>query len=293
MLSVYMIGYKSTQGLPPATYPLDLVAGATGAFSLRRLRVAYAGSAIRVRRSTDNMEQDIGFSGDYLDTVSLLAFCGGGNGLIRTWYDQSGNTRDVGQSSAGSQPQIVSSGTLLVGFGGLPVIDFAGSVLASTVNTSSFITTTAGTVFTVFNADTAAGSSPPDGRSLWCHAAGNAGMTFQSGAGCCTYVFASSAFRTAVTTGLSAGQNYIGVWWHNSTTIKNYVNTDTAGASTSAGTSDALTSTLRLGQAGTGTGGTSFDGKMTEWISYASALSDPNIDTLGQAQASVYGITWI
>ena len=36
---------------------------ATRAYSTRKLRSAYAGSAIRIRRSSDNAEQDIGFSG--------------------------------------------------------------------------------------------------------------------------------------------------------------------------------------------------------------------------------------
>lgn len=95
------------------------------AYSTRKLRAAYTGSAIRVRRSSDNTELDIGFSNNELDTAALLAHCGAGNGFIVTWYDQSGNSRDVTQATAGNQPQIVSSGSVLT-LGSKPTAQFDG-----------------------------------------------------------------------------------------------------------------------------------------------------------------------
>jgi len=93
---------------------LDLYPNAAAAYSLRLLRTAYTGSAIRVRRSSDNTEQDIGFSGSgELDTSSLTSFCGSGNGFVTTWYDQSGNARNATQTTATNQPQIVSSGSVI------------------------------------------------------------------------------------------------------------------------------------------------------------------------------------
>jgi hypothetical protein len=53
---------------------LDTYTDAAAAFSLRKLRAAYNGSAIRVRRSNDNAEQDIGFINNQLDTGSLATF---------------------------------------------------------------------------------------------------------------------------------------------------------------------------------------------------------------------------
>jgi SPP1 family predicted phage head-tail adaptor len=91
---------------------LDLYPNAAAAYSLRKLRTAYSGSAVRVRRSSDNTEQDIGFVADELDTASLLAFCGAGNGFVQTWYDQSGNARDAAQTTQTKQPRIVSSGVI-------------------------------------------------------------------------------------------------------------------------------------------------------------------------------------
>jgi hypothetical protein len=57
----------------------------SAAYSLRKLRTAYTGPAIRVRRSSDNTEADIGFtaSGD-LDQTALMAFVGSQNLLLRS-----------------------------------------------------------------------------------------------------------------------------------------------------------------------------------------------------------------
>ena len=65
---------------PQLAPPNDAVA-----YSLRKLRSAYIGSAVRVRRSSDNTEQDIGFTTEgELDTTSLLSFVGGENLLLQS-----------------------------------------------------------------------------------------------------------------------------------------------------------------------------------------------------------------
>jgi len=93
---------------------LDTYGGSAVAYSLRKLSSTYSGSAIRVRRSSDNSEQDIGFVDGELDTTSLLSFVGASSGYITTWYDQSGNANDATQSTLASQCQIVSSGSLIL-----------------------------------------------------------------------------------------------------------------------------------------------------------------------------------
>ena len=93
---------------------LDLYPGAAAAYSVRKLRTAYTGNAIRVRRSSDNAEQNIGFTAlGNLDTTALTTFCSGTNGFVTTWYDQSGNAKNVVQGTAANQPQIVSSGSVI------------------------------------------------------------------------------------------------------------------------------------------------------------------------------------
>jgi len=97
---------------PQSTLLLDLYPNAAVAYSLRKLRTSYSGSAIRVRRSSDNTEQDIGFVAGNLDTASLASFCAGTNGFVTTWYDQSGNNRNVIQTTAVYQPRIVNNGVV-------------------------------------------------------------------------------------------------------------------------------------------------------------------------------------
>lgn len=105
-------------------YLLNDYTNAAAAYSLRKLSSTYTGSAIRVRRSNDNAEQDIGFalSGNF-DTSALTTFVGANNGFVVTWYDQSGNSNNATQATAGSQPQIVSSGSVITD-NGRPAILF-------------------------------------------------------------------------------------------------------------------------------------------------------------------------
>lgn len=100
-------------GAARGSCPLDVLSGvANAAYGLRRLRAAYTGKCIRVRRSSDNTEIDVGFVGNSLDTVTLLAFTGSGKGYVTTLYDQSGNSYDAYQPTAAYQPLIVIAGVL-------------------------------------------------------------------------------------------------------------------------------------------------------------------------------------
>ncbi len=88
----------------------DAIPSIVAAYGMRRLRTAYTGSLLRVRRSSDNTEQDIGYTstGD-LDTAAVAAFVGGGSGYIVTWYDQSSNGYNATQTTAANQPLYVAS----------------------------------------------------------------------------------------------------------------------------------------------------------------------------------------
>jgi len=107
---------------------LDIYPTASAAYSLRLLRGAfYTSNAIRVRRSSDNTEQNIGFttSGN-LNTTALTSFVGAGNGFIVTWFDQSGNGSNSSQTTPSNQPQIVSAGSVLMQ-GANPTVSFNGT----------------------------------------------------------------------------------------------------------------------------------------------------------------------
>ena len=105
---------------------LDTYPNAAVAYSVRKLRTAYTGNAIRVRNAS-NAEQDIGFTATgNLDTTALLSHCGSGNGFVTTWYDQSGNSRNATQTTASLQPQIVSSGAV-INVNSKPSLQFDGT----------------------------------------------------------------------------------------------------------------------------------------------------------------------
>ena len=101
---------------------LDVYSGATAAYSVRRLRQFYTGSCMRVREDSGNTEADIGFdaNGD-LDTAAIASHCGSANGYVVTWYDQSGNGRDIGRSTTTGQPQIYN-GTSVLTDNGKPIL---------------------------------------------------------------------------------------------------------------------------------------------------------------------------
>jgi hypothetical protein len=80
--------------------------------SLELLDVNYVGFCIKVRRSSDNAVQDIGFVNGVLDTASLLTFVGSGDGFVIIIYDQVGSN-DMTQTTSNLQGQIVSNGSVI------------------------------------------------------------------------------------------------------------------------------------------------------------------------------------
>ena len=86
--------------------------GAEAAYSLRKLDRNYTGNAIRIREDSGNTETDIGFTtGGDLDTAAIASHCGANNGYVVTFYDQSGNSNDLTNSTAANQPRIYNGTT--------------------------------------------------------------------------------------------------------------------------------------------------------------------------------------
>ena len=101
---------KASGGAPPLI--LDQISGSEFAYSFFKLKTAYLGNCIRVRRDNDNAELDIGFVSNYIDTAAMLTFVGANNGRIVTFYDQSGNGFNATLATAAQQLQIVTTGVL-------------------------------------------------------------------------------------------------------------------------------------------------------------------------------------
>jgi len=117
---------------------LQIAPNAAAAYSLRSLTGGDP-KVVRVRRDTggaagDNDEQDFTVSG--ISSGALVDFVGSGNdGFVDTWYDQSGNGNDAEQATAGNQPKIVSSGSLVVD-NGIAGLDFDGDDFLVSISAS-------------------------------------------------------------------------------------------------------------------------------------------------------------
>ena len=102
--------------------PLDQVPTCKLAVGLRLLKTTYSGAAIRLRRNSDNVEADFGFSGTDLDTPAISSWLAGSTAYCVTLYDQSGNGNDMVSSNASNQPLYVENG-----LNGKPILRFSSS----------------------------------------------------------------------------------------------------------------------------------------------------------------------
>jgi hypothetical protein len=152
---------------------LDALTGVLAGYSVRRLRTAYTGDIMRVRRDSDNNEIDVGFdsndefgltspvsnatSGSFTDFADFIGHGGTpANGFCRYWYDQSSNANDAGQATQGSQPQIYDSGTGIITKGSRPSLAYA-----TNYTSSLSLTTSLATVYSTFDVrETPTASAP-------------------------------------------------------------------------------------------------------------------------------------
>ena len=136
---------------------LNNYSGASAAYSLRKLDGNYTGSAIKIRRDSDQALQDIGFANNELDTASIASFCSGTNGYVHTWYEQSGasGAANMVQSSASAQPKIYDSVSGIILENGKPTIEFdytnSQGFLGSPTNWSEISGDTNLTITTVYS----------------------------------------------------------------------------------------------------------------------------------------------
>jgi len=102
------------------TYSTDVYA----AYSVRELNRSYSGDCLRIREDGGDTEIDIGFSDGWIDTAAIASHCGANNGYVVKWYDQSGNSKDLIQSTAASQPQIYNGSSTFTASNGYAEIRF-------------------------------------------------------------------------------------------------------------------------------------------------------------------------
>ena len=243
---------------------LDTLASAfKGAYSSRKLRAGYAGAGLRVRRSSDSAEQDIGFSGLWLDTTALTSFVGSGSGYVSKWYDQSGNGNDLAMATTANQPRIVNAGTV-DNFGDTnsrPCLYFGGGNVALACTLTTGRTDTKHGIFGVASGGGAAGAA----RLLG---------TMGNGA---TADYASNGFINAI---LDTGSNLNGYW----------NNVFLNGSAWSTGTARHQFSAYE--DAG-GFYNVSVDGAAAGTHGLAQSISEPRTLTLGNAPVPNTGTGWV
>jgi hypothetical protein len=122
-------GWLQALGFPQYSWsslstPVDVAPpSARLAVGLRLLSNSYNGPLLRLRRSTDNSEQDFYASGRNLDTAAIRAWMGAGTVNCVTLYDQSGNGRNITQATASAQPKLVLQSSA----NNLPALNFTTS----------------------------------------------------------------------------------------------------------------------------------------------------------------------
>lgn len=143
--------YNHYPSLKPFHILDDKLTDISFAFSMRVLESDYNGPLIRLRRSSDNAEEDFSWSdNDIVDINAINTWRNGSNVFVRTWYDQSGQGRNATQTDINSQPEFFPE-ILTPHFQGDGVDDF---LIIETPNGVQDVTNSGnqGTVITVLRA---------------------------------------------------------------------------------------------------------------------------------------------
>jgi hypothetical protein len=277
---------SSNMTLTSSALPLDSLTGIEFALSAsRRLLTTYTGALIRVRRSSDNTEQDIGYTGaNILDTAALLSFVGSGDGFIRTVYGQS-NSRNFVQTTTTFQPRIVVSGVVQT-LGGRPTmvfdgtddrIEWAPSSTTLTVNTVNGVClrSAAGTgTGRLFNL----GNSGGGDAIIVQHASsgGGSGRTAsKGGVGVGTGAWPTDTQQIVSITGQDSGNSRF------------YVNGAQNQAATAWGTGSTTTTQARIGSS-VNPVGSYWNGPISEITAFSGSLSNSDRAALEANQAAFY-----
>jgi hypothetical protein len=289
--------------------PLDCISATPyAAWSTRKLRKAYAGNAITVRRSSDSTTSNIGFAGNDLDTSTLLTFCAATNCFVTTFFDQSGQNNctsapcNMAQGTTAQQPQIVTSGSLTVTYNSHAALAYTGSAGTNLTNGSAALPTSGSgwTEIGVANATSGgADSFGNNGRGLIGQGNSSAGLNFLS-SGLCTNCFvmysagSGTSDKTAhVSYTFGTTSIFIGRFGSGDTNpIKAFINGGTPGTGSNATLSGTTTPSFVGCHRGCGTNANALDGSLAEAYSFGTELSVTDTNLIGNNMATYYGLVW-
>ncbi len=263
---------------------LDLIfAIASVAYGLRRLRRLYTGFCIRVKRSSDNAQLDIGFdSQGNLDILALLAFVGTGSGFVTIWYDQSGNGFHATQPSSAAQPRIVLNGVVDL-INSKPSLVFSGNqwLLASVASSGI----TGALVSAVFQS-----TEPTSTQQMfdWRNTSAPAPLIDDGAAGGFALRVRDVQLVSTAPSAFNANPHvYSGVWNNGLLDVRL-----DGGTSATANVSGQLTlDRLAIGTNGGDPGTNNWSGRMAEMLTRTVLISAAARQTLERNQGAYYNIT--
>lgn len=280
---------NATSSATAVPFLLDQLSGTVlAAWSSRQIRTGIT-ALQRIRRSSDNLELDIGPGADgRLDAAALAAHVGANSGFARFQYDQSGNGRTMGNGTVGNQSRIRNAGVnetinsrLTQQFLGNS-FNFKSGAWAHDAGGASFffVTDTASTNQLLFRERNNAGTARYD---LDISGSGQLNFSRVNDAGTSTVISATAASAFNGTPRVFALRD-------SGTLVEGFVN----GARFGSGTAYSRTGTLTgfndnsLG-GGTQTN-TGITGDMPEFIVMSGAVSDADLNTIIASQGGEYGI---
>lgn len=152
-LSLNVIGQIGNYNQFPTMRPFhildDKLDDISFAYGLRVLESDYNGPLIRLRRDSDNAEEDFGWAdNDIVDVDAINTWRAGANVFVVIWYDQSGLGRNAIQNNVNRQPQFTPNAAhpFFRGDGANDFLDTQTSIQVVTNAGNN------GSVFGVFNA---------------------------------------------------------------------------------------------------------------------------------------------
>jgi len=252
----------------------------------------YSGPVIRVRESAGNTEQDI-FAGSadangnrFIDTTALLAFTGANSGFITTYYDQSGNGRNLVQTTAANQARIVLSGVVDT-LNSVPAPRYLGNGTTGNGYTVAFTLSQPVTIIIVYRyVSFISQAHLTDGTSFSNRLLVGLNSATQR------ILYAGSIANTTPAETLNTSNTWASVF--NGAASFTSIN-GTASATLNPGAQSTVGQVVGGGQATLGgfNPATSINGYIQEYLVYPSALTTAQIQTIAQNQGTAYGITVI
>jgi hypothetical protein len=271
------------------SFLLDKWPQAAAAYSFRKLRDFYSGNAVRIRRSSDNAEQDIGFTVDgNFDTGAANSFLNGSTGYITKWYDQSGHGVNLTQTTTANQPTYSASG-----LSNKPTMTFDGSNDALSTDTNAVSVGNTNMLSNYAVADFSSSRTDANQYQLASYLASGAGVDYNNDASAqlinrTAYVPQFQFYRNDKS---SNGTNYTldvpfiaGVVFDGSYGTC-YKNDATSGSSAAISAVFGSTGTIRI--SGNGVGQNIWIGSCSEFVMWPTSLNHIDIDT---AINTYYGI---